>query len=187
MVSGPGGVGKGTLVRASVDRVADLWLSRSWTSRARRPGESSDAYEFVTAERFRERIAAGGFLEWVEFLGNLYGTPTPEPPAGADVLLEIELEGAQVVRRMVHRCVLILVVPPSEAVQRERLERRGDAPERIEERIEIGRRELATGRALADEVLINDSLTTAVDAFADIVARHRRLDLPATPPATPET
>ena len=87
VVSGPGGVGKSTIVEELVKRDDRLWLSRSWTTRERREGEMQDAYKFVTHDQFREHIAAGGFLEWTEFLGNLYGTPLPKAPDGKDIVL----------------------------------------------------------------------------------------------------
>ena len=86
IVSGPGGVGKGTIVEALVARDDRLWLSRSWTTRARRDGERHDAYHFVTRDEFEDRIANSGFLEWTSFLGNYYGTPLPESIDGRDLV-----------------------------------------------------------------------------------------------------
>jgi guanylate kinase len=148
-------------------------LSRSWTTRRPRPAEPPEAYTFVDRATFEERAAAGGFLEWATVLGDLYGTPLPDPPAGADVVLEIDVEGA---RQVIERCddvVCILLVPPSEKEQQARLLGRGDSEERTRERLELGRHEVELGRRLAQYIVVNDDLERAVGEIARIVATRR--------------
>jgi len=177
---GPGGAGKGTLARHLVDADERLWLSRSWTTRPRREGEALDAYEFVDADTFRARIAAGGFLEWAEFLGNLYGTPLPTPPEGHDVLLEIDLDGArQVLATRPDACV-ILVVPPSEAHQIERLRRRGDTESHVQARALRGRDEIAAGRKVAHHVVVNDDVESSSAELLSILGALREARAAAT-------
>jgi len=173
VVSGPGGVGKGTLVDRLVADDPTLWLSRSWTTRPRRPGEEQDAYCFVDRDTFMTKVRSDGFLEWASFLGNLYGTPVPSPPPGTDVVLEIELQGAAQVCRARPGAVVILVVAPSADVQADRLRARGDEELQVVRRLEVGATEQVTGMALADHVVVNDDLDRAVAELAGIVAWHR--------------
>jgi guanylate kinase len=150
-----------------------LWLSRSWTTRARRPGEDADAYVFVDRPAFEEAARGGGFFEWAEYLGNLYGTPLPDPPPGRDVLLEIDLQGAEQVRALRPDAALILLEPPSPEVQAERLRSRGDDETHITERLREGAAELARGKAIADAVVVNHELDQAVAEVAGILERYR--------------
>ncbi len=170
---GPGGAGKGTVADALVVADPALWLSRSWTTRARRPGERDGAYVFVDRATFEEQIRAGGFFEWAEFLGNLYGTPVPDPPPGRDVLLEIDVQGAQQARRLRPDAVLILLLPPSPQVQEERLRARGDDESHIARRLLAGEAEEQEGRAIADAVVVNHDVAQATADVAGIVGRYR--------------
>lgn len=174
VVSGPGGVGKGTIVDALVARDPRLWLSRSWTTRARRPGEAADAYVFVSRDEFERRIAAGGFLEHTSFLGNYYGSPTPDPSDGRDLVLEIEVDGAQQVKRLRPDAFLIFVLPPSRAEQERRLRGRGDPGDKVEERLRKAEEEEPIGRALADLVVVNDDLDTTIEEMLAIIEAERR-------------
>ena len=173
VVSGPGGVGKGTIVDALVERDPRLWLSRSWTTRAQRPGEPDSAYVFTTREEFERRIAEGGFLEWTEFLGNYYGTPLPEPAEGADVVLEIEVDGARQVKTVDPDALLIFVLPPTRAEQERRLRRRGDDSDTVVSRLRKAEDEEPVGIALADHIVVNDDLDETIEQMLKIIDRAR--------------
>jgi guanylate kinase len=174
IVSGPGGVGKGTIVNALVERDPRLWLSRSWTTRAQRPGERSTAYVFTDRADFERRIEAGGFLEWTNFLGNYYGTPMPQPEPGRDVVLEIEVDGARQVKALHPEAILIFVLPPTREEQQRRLRGRGDPEDKVDQRLQKALDEEPVGLAIADHVVVNDDLERTVGEMMDIIGQHRR-------------
>lgn len=173
VISGPGGVGKGTLVARLVGADDRLWLSRSWTTRAPRPGESPDAYTFVTRPKFEARIAANGFLEWAPFLDYLQGTPVPEPPPGSDVILEIDVQGAAQVLEQHPDALLLFVDAPSRAEQRRRLEERGDPPDKVDRRLAIADAEAVAARDLGMRMIINDDLGRATAEVAAAIEDAR--------------
>mgnify|MGYP003704233053 FL=1 len=173
IVSGPGGVGKGTIVDALVDRDPCLWLSRSWTTRAQRPGEPASAYVFTDRASFESRIESGGFLEWTSFLGNYYGTPVPDPDGGRDIVLEIEVDGARQVKALHPEAVLIFVLPPSREEQQRRLRGRGDAEDKVDERLQKALDEEPVGLAIADHVVVNDDLERTVGEMMAIIDSYR--------------
>lgn len=158
---------------ALVARDPQLWLSRSWTTRAQRDGEADDAYLFTSRADFEAHIERGGFLEWTDFLGNYYGTPLPEPPPGKDVVLEIELQGAKQVRERNPEAVLIFVLPPSRDEQQARLTGRGDAPDKVLERLRKAEDEEPEGRRLADHVVVNDDLHRTIAEMVQIIDQAR--------------
>lgn len=173
VISGPGGVGKGTLVGELLRRDPRLWVSRSWTTRQRRPGESPDAYHFVTRERFEERIRDGGFLEWTEFLDYLQGSPLPEPPEGRDVLFEIDVRGAASIKALYPDALLVFVDAPDRSVQEARLRGRGDDEERIRQRLAKAEEEVALARELEVVHLVNDDLERALGELQELIEGHR--------------
>jgi guanylate kinase len=173
IVSGPGGAGKGTLVDELLRLESGIWVSRSWTTRTRREGEAEDAYVFVDRESFEAKIASGGFLEWTEFLGNYYGSPVPSPDDEHDVLLEIELHGAQQVKQRHPEALLVFVMPPSREEQQRRLLGRGDPQHHVEKRLRKAEDEEKLGGELADLVIVNDDLARATRELRDFVGAAR--------------
>ena len=183
MLIGPGGAGKGTLAAELVAADPHLWLSRSWTTRPPRPGERErNAYVFVDRATFEKAVADGGFYEWAEFLGNLMGTPIPNPPPGSDVLLEIDVQGAEQVLAQRPDSTVILLLPPSTEVQAARLEARGDDAAQVRRRVEKGLYEAERGRQIATDIVINDDLRQAYGELAAIVDRTRTAAVGAAKP-----
>lgn len=163
VISGPGGVGKSTVVNRLIEKHSELVLSRSWTTRDRRPGEADDAYHFVTTEEFEARIEGGGFLEHTNFLGNYYGTPTPDISQESDLILEIEVDGARQVTEKVPDALLLFLQAPSVEEQTMRLTKRGDSPDKIEARLAKSAEEISAGAELGAQVFINNELEDTVN------------------------
>jgi guanylate kinase len=176
VVTGPSGVGKGTLIRTLRERVPGLELSVSATTRAPRPGEDDGVdYHFLSAEEFDRRLDGGEFIEHAEYAGNRYGTLRSEidraRASGARALvLEIEVQGARQVRDALPGAVQVFVAPPSEEALRTRLVGRGaDQPEQIERRLAVARQELEA-RDEFRHVIVNDRLEDAVAELIELVA-----------------
>jgi guanylate kinase len=173
VLAGPSGVGKGSIASALCQRVPDLWLSRSWTTRPRRDSEPADAYVYVDRETFDAHIEAGGFLEWADVFGHRYGTPWPNPPVGADVLLEIDVQGATQVKGRHPEAVVVFVEAPSRDAQEARLRGRGDREDLIARRLAAAPEEERVGRELADHIVVNDDLSRAIEEVAAILESRR--------------
>lgn len=178
IVSAPSGAGKTTLVRRLAEVVPRLELSRSYTSRPPRPGESDGVdYNFITLQDFEQMIAQGSFLEWAEVFGNLYGTAILDTERllarGHDVVLVIDVQGARKVRQRGFRHVGVFLLPPSMAVLEERLRGRSqDSDEVIRHRLDVARSEVD---ALYDYdyVVVNDEVEPSVDRLRCIVLAER--------------
>jgi guanylate kinase len=176
VITGPSGVGKGTLIRGLLERIPELELSTSATTRKPRPGEQDGVdYYFLTPQQFNERVAAGEFVEHATYSGNMYGTLRSELDRRAressPVVLEIEVQGARQVREAMPESVAVFIAPPSLDALRARLVGRGtDSPEEVDERLRTAERELEAKPEFA-YVVVNDRLEQATDELEGIVRR----------------
>jgi guanylate kinase len=173
VITGPSGVGKGTLIRTLRERLPELELSVSATTRAPRPGEVDGVdYHFLSDADFQRRVDAGDFVEHATYSGRRYGTLRSElerRTAGRPVVLEIELQGARQVRAALPDAVQVFIAPPSLEALRARLVGRGtDDPAQVQQRLRMAERELAAQDEFA-HVVVNDRLEDAVQRLAEIV------------------
>ncbi|HEY1512969.1 MAG TPA: guanylate kinase [Gaiellaceae bacterium] len=182
VVTGPSGAGKGTLIQLVLPRFPELALAVSATTREQRPGEEDGShYWFLDRDEFDRRVEAGDFLEWVDFVGNRYGTLRSEIDrlrgAGKAPLLELETEGAKRVKRRVDGAVTVFVTAPVEELERRLRDRATESSGVIEDRMRKAREQLEEAGDF-DYMVENDDRRKAAEALAAIVAEH--LGTPAT-------
>jgi guanylate kinase len=174
VITGPSGVGKGTLIRSLRERRPELQLSVSATTRLPRPGETQGVdYHFMSEAQFERHVRDGDFVEHADYAGARYGTLRAElqtrMAAGAPVLLEIEVQGARQVRETMPEAIQVFIAPPSLGALRARLVGRGtDPPEQVEARLRTAERELDAQHEFA-HVVTNDRLEHAVEQLVSVV------------------
>ena len=167
VLTGPSGVGKGTIVKRILDKYSDVWLSISATTRNPRQGEVDQKhYFFLDEKEFKKIIDRGGFLEWASFANNFYGTPKDvvkeKIEKGINVLLEIELEGARQVRKSFPQGLQIFLAPPNLSELEKRIRGRGtETEESIRDRLSIAENELIAQKEF-DAVVINEDIEKAL-------------------------
>lgn len=177
VITGPSGVGKGTLIRGLMERLPNLELSVSATTRGPRPGEQDGVdYHFLNREQFDQRVIEGDFVEHADYAGRSYGTLRSElenrVQAGVPVVLEIEVQGARQVRAAMPEAVQVFIAPPSLSALRTRLVGRGtDDQEEVERRLRVAEQELTAQPEFA-HVVVNDRLDEALERLTAIVSEQ---------------
>ncbi len=185
VITGPSGVGKGTLIRGLLEQVPELALSVSATTRKPRPGECDGVdYHFLTPAEFERHVAAGDFVEHATYSGNQYGTLRSELERrvsdGSPVVLEIEVQGARQVRQAIPEALAVFIAPPSLEGLRTRLVGRGtDSAEQVDERLRTAEAELEAQPEFA-HVVVNDRLEEATRELVEIVRSALPTDQPLT-------
>jgi len=179
VVSGPSGAGKGTIIALVREQVGRLVRSVSATTRRPRPGEQDGReYHFIDRTAFMQAVAAGDFLEWVQYSGELYGTLRSEVDgrlaAGDDVILEIELAGARAVRAALPEALALFIAPPSMAELADRLRGRGtESDASLARRLHIAETEVAAAHEF-DHVIVNDDAERAAREIVAIIEGRRK-------------
>jgi guanylate kinase len=178
VLSAPSGSGKTTVLQRALDAIDEIEFSISYTTRTRRSTEQDGVdYHFITAEDFERKVERGDFLEWAKVHGNFYGTGRADAEAicaeGRDVMLDVDVQGADQVRRAKHDAVSVFMLPPSFEVLEERLRgRRSDDPEHIEVRLEAARKEIDRYREY-DYVIINEDIDRSAELLRSIILAER--------------
>lgn len=178
VVSGPSGVGKTTICKGVAERIEDVYVNVSVTTRVKGENEiDGQDYWFISREQFEERIAKELFLEYAEVFGNLYGTPRDKIEealeAGKVVILEIDVQGSKQVKVMYPEAVMIFILPPSQSELKERIDSRGrDEIAAIEERLGGAGTEVAAGWQYYQHMVINDDLQQAINEVVQIIQQN---------------
>ena len=178
VLSAPSGSGKTTVVQRVLDSIDEIEFSISYTTRPRRSAEQDGVdYHFITAESFENKVEKGDFLEWAKVHGNFYGTGRAEAEAicaqGRDVMLDVDVQGADQVRRAKHDAVSVFMLPPSFQVLEQRLRgRRSDDPEHIEVRLAAARKEIDRCREY-DYVIVNEDIDCSAELLRSIILAER--------------
>ncbi len=178
VLTGPSGVGKGTVVQQVLKKLENIYLSVSVTTREKREGEKEGLnYFYKTKEDFEKLIKADEFIEWAEFAGNYYGTPKFQInnylSCGKDILLEIEVQGAKQIREKRPDAILLFLAPPSfEALEERLIKRQTESLDKVKIRLKKARQEMKE-ISLFSYLVINDNLDEAIDNVTSIIKAER--------------